>query len=56
MARMFGGDACGCGQEHTAMTCEAPADGTGAMGQAVDEAVLRESFELNFYGHQRKTI
>ena len=51
MTRLFGFggtpiDPCFCGQTHTSgFSCaEVPADGTGAMGQAVDEAVLRAVF------------
>ena len=39
------GAACGCGAVHEAgLRCEPPADGTGAFGATVDEAVLRAVF------------
>ncbi len=50
MARMFDRegsplDPCTCGVAHGAgFACEAPADGTGAHGQAVDEAAIRAAF------------
>ncbi len=46
MARIFGSDInpCGCGRSHGGMVCEVPNDGTGAMGQAVEETVLRAVF------------
>ena len=44
MARMNAGGACGCGGSHAGFACETPADGTGALGQAADEAVLRATF------------
>ena len=46
MARFSGNDinACGCGSNHAGFSCETPADGTGAMGQAVEETVLRAVF------------
>lgn len=43
MARLFA-PACGCPAPHEGMACAAPADGTEAFGQAVDEAVLRATF------------
>jgi len=46
MARIFTTDydPCGCGRNHADMACDMPTDGTGAMGQVVEEAVLRAVF------------
>jgi nitrate/nitrite transport system substrate-binding protein len=39
-------DVCACGQDHGALACEAaaPADGTGAHGEAAEQAVFRAVF------------
>ncbi len=46
MARIFGNDInpCECGRTHAGMACDLPTDGTGAMGQAVEETILRAVF------------
>ena len=42
--RQTPGDPCGCGRSHAGLACEAPADGTEALGQKVNEATLRAVF------------
>ena len=37
-------DGCGCGRAHLGLACATPTDGTGALGRAADEAVLRATF------------
>jgi nitrate/nitrite transport system substrate-binding protein len=37
-------DACRCGGVHPGIACETPGDGTGALGQMVDQAALRAIF------------